>query len=256
MSRTISFALLGFGATPPRAQASTEVNVEHARAQPTSGQKKPSVGFMDTRSVESFSGSDSASISTVIDTSLRPASPHPAPQTSAMTPTRPISIKVPPRQPSEDTEPVDRTVLPESYSTTSTAIPFTGDGRRDSRTKNGPSFELTVSGGSRESSIKSPQNKALAPWVRSINPCNTSRDVLRDTSWFGRWQHAYPRPPHVAVVKWKSLKSPAILPLTTEEFPTAQELGSDYLQTPYRVFPMMTRKASKYPRRGVSCCER
>lgn len=252
MSRTISFALLGFGATPPRAQASTEVNVEHARAQPTSGQKKPSVGFMDTRSVESFSGSDSASISTVIDTSLRPASPHPAPQTSAMTPTRPISIKVPPRQPSEDTELVDRTVLPESYSTTSTAIPFTGDGRRDSRTKNGPSFELTVSGGSRESSIKSPQNKALAPWVRSINPCNTSRDVLRDTSWFGRWQHAYPRPPHVAVVKWKSLKSPAILPLTTEEFPTAQELGSDYLQTPYRVFPNDDPEGVEVPKtRGI-----
>ncbi|EAW11239.1 GTPase-activating protein IML1 [Aspergillus clavatus NRRL 1] len=253
ISRTISFALRGLSATPPRALASTEVNVEHASALPTSSPKLLPGPFPDTRSVDSFSGSDSASISTVIDTSLRPASPHKTPQSRAIMPSRPISIKVPPRQPSEDAEPGDRAVIPESYSTTSTAIPFNEHHRRDSHTRtSGPRFEMTVNGGSRDSSIKSPQNKALAPWVRSINPCNTSREVLRDTSWFGRWQHAYPRPPHVAVVKWKSLKSPAILPLTTEEFPTAKELGTDYLQTPYRVFPNDDPEGFEVPKtRGI-----
>ncbi|KAE8359345.1 vacuolar membrane-associated protein iml1 [Aspergillus caelatus] len=166
ISRTISFALRGLSSTPPRAQASTEVNVEHARGLPTSNSRKLSGVLADNRSVDSL------------------------------------------------TQP----------------------------RRHGPKFEVTLSTGSRNGSSKCPQSKALAPWVRSINPCNTPREVLRDTSW----------PPHVAVVKWKSLKSPAILPLTTEEFPTPSELASDYLQTPYRVFPNEDSEGIEAPKtRGV-----
>ncbi|OJZ91284.1 hypothetical protein ASPFODRAFT_125411 [Aspergillus luchuensis CBS 106.47] len=236
ISRTISFALRGLSATPPRAQASTEVNVEHARGQSTANVKKPSGMFADTRSVDSLSISDSASTKTVIDLSTTPTTPQKqSHNSSAITPSRPIEIKVPQKQPPEDdAEQGDRPIT-ESYSTTTTEIPIPGEARHEGRAKR-PHPRVTINGSSRDAS-KSAPSKALAPWVRSINPCNTPKDVLRDTSWFGRWQHAYPRPPHVAVVKWKSLKSPAILPLTTEEFPTATELASDYYQTPYRVFP-------------------
>ncbi|TPR04948.1 RNA recognition motif family protein [Aspergillus niger] len=251
ISRTISFALRGLSATPPRAQASTEVNVEHARGQSTANVKKTTGMFADTRSVDSLSISDSASTRTVIDLSTTPTTPKKqSHNSSAITPSRPIEIKVPTKQPPEDDpEPGDRPIT-ESYSTTTTEIPIPGEARHEGRAKR-PHPRVTINGSSRDAS-KSAPSKALAPWVRSINPCNTPKDVLRDTSWFGRWQHAYPRPPHVAVVKWKSLKSPAILPLTTEEFPTATELASDYYQTPYRVFPNEDAEGVEPPKtRGV-----
>ncbi|KAL4896222.1 vacuolar membrane-associated protein iml1 [Aspergillus ambiguus] len=235
ISRTISFALRGLSSTPPRAQASTEVNVEHATAM--SSKKKSTETLPDSKSVESLSASDSASTKTVIDMSNVPTTPSKSAESSAITPSRPIYIKAPPKAP-EEPEQQDRSDITASFSTTATEIPLADDARSAAQLRRrGPKFEVTIDTGSRDGSSKSPQSKALAPWVRSINPCNTPREVLRDTTWFGRWQHAYPRPPHVAVVKWKSLKSPAILPLTTEEFPTANELASQYLQTPYRVFP-------------------
>ncbi|KAF7595121.1 vacuolar membrane-associated protein iml1 [Aspergillus hancockii] len=251
ISRTISFALRGLSATPPRAQASTEVNVEHATGLPTSNQKKLSGLLADSRSVESLSMSDSASASTVIDLSPTSTTPQKTKNT-AITPSMPISIKAPPKQAPEDSE-QGRPVLAGSVSTTNTEIHLNEDVRLANHSRRqAPKFEVTLSNGSREGSSKSAHSKALAPWVRSINPCNTPKEVLRDTSWFGRWQHAYPRPPHVAVVKWKSLKSPAILPLTTEEFPTPSELASDYLQTPYRVFPNDDPEGFEAPKtRGV-----
>lgn len=234
ISRTISFALRGLGATPPRAQASTEVNVEHAKALPMFNQKPPVPPSVDSRSTDSQSASDTASSSA--STTGEPPAPTPQKpaQNAAITPSKPISIKAPSKKPSEEGEEPDRS---ESLSSTVTEIPMHEARAERQARKLGPRFEMTVNSGSRAASLKSPSGRALAPWVRPINPCNTPREVLRDTSWFGRWQHAYPRPPHVAVVKWKSLKSPAILPLTTEEFPTLNELVSDYLQTPYRVFP-------------------
>ncbi|PTU20084.1 hypothetical protein P175DRAFT_0502232 [Aspergillus ochraceoroseus IBT 24754] len=253
ISRTISFALRGLGVTPPRAQASTEVNVAHATGLSSSNKKKVTGVLRESRSIESLSTSDTASTATVIDVSPTTSTPPRSLKSSTITPSRPISIKVPSKLPAEDSEQQDRSAIPESFSTTGTEIPLNEGVGLESRPKKiTPKFELTVNSASRESSAKTPQSKALAPWVRSINPCNTPRDISRDTSWFGRWQHAYPRPPHVAVVKWKSLKSPAVLPLTTEEFPTASELASEYLQTPYRVFPNDDAEGIDVPKtRGV-----
>ncbi|KAL2866435.1 GTPase-activating protein IML1 [Aspergillus lucknowensis] len=238
ISRTISFALRGLGAAPPRAQASTEVNVEHATGMPTSSRKKSMGKLKESRSSESLSASDTASTATIVEASPTPSTPPKQPKSPTITPSRPISIKVQQKAPAIDSEQPARSVMTESFSTTATELPHKANtGSEQQLKKSVPKFELTLNSGLRQTPAKEYQDRLLAPWVRSINPCNTPREASRDTSWFGRWQHAYPRPPHVAVVKWKSLKSPAILPLTTEEFPTAGELASDYLQTPYRVFP-------------------
>ncbi|OJJ47975.1 hypothetical protein ASPZODRAFT_151387 [Penicilliopsis zonata CBS 506.65] len=237
ISRTISFALRGLSATPPRAQASTEVNVEHAQVLPTK-LKSPARTLSDNRSVESLSPSDTASTSTVIEVSSpRPGTPQKLAKDTAITPSRPISIKVPVKKPSQDdSEQSHNSVIRESFSTPpGIDVPFRADHLTDHRPRQQSlKFDVPVNAGFRERSLAS---KSLSPWVRSIDPCSTHKKVFRDASWFGRWQHAYPRPPHVALVKWKSLKSPAVLPITTEEFPTATELTCDYLQTPYRVFP-------------------
>lgn len=239
ISRTISFALRGLGGTPPRAQASTEVKVEHAEALPMSNQRTPIPTYSDSKSVNSVSTSDATPASTIVNPSSRSTSPQKPAQESAITPTRPISIKAPSRKASVDPEPPDRAQHPESYSSAVTEIPLRegARGMEDQSRRSRPKFGVSFSSSLQDGSSKYSPSRTLSPWVRAINPCNASRKALRDTSWFGRWQHAYPRPPHVAVVKWKSLKSPAILPLTTEEFPTADEISSEYLQTPYRVSP-------------------
>ncbi|KAJ5674226.1 Vacuolar membrane-associated protein iml1 [Penicillium macrosclerotiorum] len=238
ISRTISFALRGLSATPPRAQASTGVHVEHANAQLMPNQRVLGSTFSDTKSIASLSPSETASIPTVIDASSRPSTPPTVTEESRPTPSKPISIKAPVKKSADDAGQPERTETQGSLSTSVVEAPFNDDSREkiSSRSQD-HKIEITVNNSSRDLSAKGSPGKGLSPWVRSINPCNTPKDVLRNTSWFGRWQHAYPRPPHVAVVKWKSLKSPAVLPLTTEEFPTAAELASDYLQTPYRVFP-------------------
>ena len=253
ISRNISFALRGLGANPPRAQASTEVNVEHANALPMFNQKQPATPSVSSKNADSQSISDTASSSASTVTAPRSDSPQKQTQKSIqknpITPSKPISIKVPPKKPSGDG---DQTGRSDSFTSHVTEIPLYGSRREAHSRRSGPRFEVTVPSGSRELHGRSPAGKALAPWVRSINPCNAPRKVLRDTSWFGRWQHAYPRPPHIAVVKWKSLKCPAVLPLTTEEFPSLSELGSEYLQTPYRVFPNDDAEGIDAPRtRGV-----
>lgn len=236
ISRTISFALRGLSATPPRAQASTGVHVEHASALPMSNQGAHGP-FSDTKSVTSLSPSETTSIPTIVEASSRPSSPPTLPQETQLTPSKPISIKAPLKKP-ENTDQAERGAAQGSLPTSTAEAPLLEEGHEnDLGRSHDRKVEIMVHRSSRDGTSKPSPSKALNPWVRSVNPCNTPKDVLRNTTWFGRWQHAYPRPPHVAVVKWKSLKSPAVLPLTTEEFPTASELASDYLQTPYRVFP-------------------
>ena len=238
ISRTISFALRGLSAIPPRAQASTGVNVEHASALPMSNQRFSGGTFSDTRSITSLSPSETTSTLTLMDQSSRPSTPPKSLHDTNMMPSKPISIKTPLKKAPENPAQSEREGPQGSLSTSAVEGPFYDDGRDEGPSRSHENkIEITVNHSMRDASTRISPSKALSPWVRSINPCNTPKDVLRNTSWFGRWQHAYPRPPHVAVVKWKSLKSPAILPLTTEEFPTASELASDYLQTPYRVFP-------------------
>lgn len=237
ISRTISFALRGLSATPPRAQASTGVHVEHASALPMSNQGVHGGPFSDTKSVASLSPSETTSIPTIVEASSRPSTPSLLSQETQLTPSKPISIKAPLKKP-ESTDQAENRAAQGSLPTSTAEAPLVEEGRENVLGRShDQKIEIMVHHSARDASFKASPSKALNPWVRSVNPCNTPKDVLRNTTWFGRWQHAYPRPPHVAVVKWKSLKSPAVLPLTTEEFPTTSELASDYLQTPYRVFP-------------------
>ncbi|KAJ5739951.1 Vacuolar membrane-associated protein iml1 [Penicillium manginii] len=236
ISRTISFALRGLSAAPSKATASTGIHVEHANALPMSNQR---AAGSDTRSIASLSPSESTSTPTIMEVSSSRASTPPRElHESRLTPSKPISIKVPPKKPAESPDKQQHGDTEGPMLRSAAENPFDEEGRQQGQSRyHEQRPEIKINNGSRDFSAKGSPSKALAPWVRSVNPCNTSKDVMRNTSWFGRWQHAYPRPPHVAVVKWKSLKSPAVLPLTTEEFPTATELTSDYLQTPYRVFP-------------------
>lgn len=65
------------------------------------------------------------------------------------------------------------------------------------------------------------------PFVRNVNASNPLKRKSHSGT-FGRWQHLYPRKPKAATVKWKSLCTPASVPLTTEDFPSKAELESNY----------------------------
>ena len=86
----------------------------------------------------------------------------------------------------------------------------------------------------KQSTTLSP-NSTLAPWLTMLNPSNPSKTKTAVASRLGRWQHIFPRALPTSQIKWKSLCSPAAVPLTTEEFPSAEYLERGYQKTVYKV---------------------
>ncbi|KAI9888277.1 MAG: vacuolar membrane-associated protein iml1 [Vezdaea aestivalis] len=99
----------------------------------------------------------------------------------------------------------------------------------------GPKVELAV--GSVGSSAKSYPHNAMAPWLTILNPLNPKYHDKETETQFKRWQHIYPKPLRLSSIKWKSLCSPAAIPLTTECFPSARQLATEYTESPYTVSP-------------------
>ncbi|KAG9241519.1 vacuolar membrane-associated protein-like protein IML1 [Calycina marina] len=76
---------------------------------------------------------------------------------------------------------------------------------------------------------------AMAPWLSVLNPSNPSESDATGPSQYKRWQHVFPRPILTNTMKWKSLCCPASVPLTTEYFPTKNQLETEYQQKPYNI---------------------
>ncbi|KAI5785575.1 hypothetical protein DFH27DRAFT_505338 [Peziza echinospora] len=97
----------------------------------------------------------------------------------------------------------------------------------------GPRIDMTASGSVAPSSLS--PTSALAPWFSLINPSNPKKSSENSLTVYRRWQHVFPRPLRTASVKWKSLCSPAALPLTTEQFPTPEQLKAEYKENFYTI---------------------
>ncbi|KAK4179206.1 putative vacuolar membrane-associated protein IML1 [Triangularia setosa] len=89
---------------------------------------------------------------------------------------------------------------------------------------------------------------ALNPWLTILNPSNPRPDDVNMTSLYSRWQHVFPRPAEMRVMKWKSLCSPAAVPLTSEYFPTKTQFESEYQRQPYNVSQNLDDELSEEPR--------
>jgi hypothetical protein len=76
---------------------------------------------------------------------------------------------------------------------------------------------------------------ALAPWLVLVNPSNPKKNNFNINSQFRRWQHVFPKQLRVSSMKWKSLSSPASVPLTNDFFPTAEQLENEYRESPYKI---------------------
>ncbi|KAJ4296849.1 vacuolar membrane-associated protein iml1 [Kalmusia sp. IMI 367209] len=100
----------------------------------------------------------------------------------------------------------------------------------------GPKLELlSTSGGAKEIPRTLSPTSAIAPWAVLVNPCNPKRNTITIASQFRRWQHVFPKRLKTASVKWKSLCSPAAVPLTNEYFPNAGQLATEYNESPYKI---------------------
>jgi len=89
------------------------------------------------------------------------------------------------------------------------------------------------------------QGEAMAPWLTVLNPSNPSNTTSELTNRLGRWHHVFPRPISATSIKWKSLCSPASIPLTTENFPGQDQLRAEYSETEYAVSPQKEKDLSE-----------
>jgi hypothetical protein len=89
---------------------------------------------------------------------------------------------------------------------------------------------------------------ALSPWLTELNPSNPDTNRIDATTLYSRWQHVFPRPSEMRVMKWKALCSPAAVPLTTEYFPTKAQLDTEYQRQPYNVSQEIDDELQEEPR--------
>ncbi|KAI0132999.1 hypothetical protein BJ170DRAFT_268761 [Xylariales sp. AK1849] len=89
---------------------------------------------------------------------------------------------------------------------------------------------------------------AMAPWLVVLNPSNPDVHKVDDALLFSRWQHVFPRPSDMKLMKWKSLSQPAAVPLTTEHFPTKAQFDTEYQRQPYNIAQNVDDELSEEPK--------
>lgn len=98
-----------------------------------------------------------------------------------------------------------------------------------------PNLDLSSSGGAKDAPKTLSPTSAIAPWAVLVNPCNPKKNVLNTMNQYRRWHHVFPRTLRTGTMKWRSLCSPAAVPLTHEWFPTAAQLSAEYNESPYKI---------------------
>lgn len=99
----------------------------------------------------------------------------------------------------------------------------------------GPKPDLSSSGGVREIPRTLSPTSAIAPWAVLVNPCNPKKNSINSKNQYRRWHHVFPRTLRTGTVKWRSLCSPAAVPLTHEWFPSADQVATEYNESPYKI---------------------
>ncbi len=241
ISRQISFGLRGFGDAPPKATASTELSSEHAKSasllsrglQPCNATKtrttksivqEASIPAQKANSISSeersFVGQEAA---LAVDVGLQRSS-------------KPIPIKRPTlvRIAGDSDTTVSRGTVESADDNRSRERPGVPD-RRVPEEQDPSSPKQVARAGVDHSLKKLYPSSAIAPWLTILNPSNPHKTHITLAGRLGRWQHVFPRPLRTSKFKWKSLCSPAAIPFTTEDFPTAGQLAAEYQNKSYQI---------------------
>lgn len=254
LSRQISFGLRGFGAAPPKAIASTEISSEHAksasllscgtqRVTATKGQGRDSSMRKAVIPAQKADSTSSDERSLVEHEATLPA------DVGLQNPSRPIPIRTP--------------MLTRITGGSDTSVsrrardPTQADQSRETleipdhsilEEENPSTSKLVAHGGVDYNLEDVYPSSAIAPWLTILNPSNPHKTDITLAGRLGRWQHVFPRPLRTSKFKWKSLCSPAAIPFTTEDFPTADQLTADYRNTSYHIYFYEDNDISEHPR--------
>ncbi|KAK3353114.1 putative vacuolar membrane-associated protein [Lasiosphaeria hispida] len=242
--RQISLGNRGFGIAAPKA-ATAALSVESATASKTpASAPRPQVSRMTP--IKSNQRPDSPQRTSVGTPTFSAGRVSPLPfaqgnqnqQLPPNTPTRPIVIKS------------QQQLLDEASESFSSGSMLSSTLRAD---RIGSNLDLQYSNAIRAEDAKKVYNSkllagalpelpstlspktAMSPWLTLLNPSNPMANDADITTLFSRWQHVFPRPSEMEVMKWKSLCSPAAVPLTTEYFPSKAAFESEYQRQPYNV---------------------
>ncbi|KAI8629309.1 hypothetical protein F5Y19DRAFT_464503 [Xylariaceae sp. FL1651] len=258
LMRHISLGLRGFGIEPPKA-ASAELRTEHVSAmQPTGAGivKSPSSTSLapmtpikttsravPTRQVTATTFSPSLDY-TRSNVDEQTTGPRPN------TPTRPIQIKGPPLNidpvSTLKSGPVLATPIARSARRDDPDLKYSNVLREEDQKKLYNS-KLRAGGVPELPSTLSPTT-AMAPWLVVLNPSNPDASKVDDSVLFSRWQHVFPVPSEMRVMKWKSLSCPAAVPLTTEYFPSQSQFNAEYQRQPYNIAQEFDDEMAEEPR--------
>lgn len=108
----------------------------------------------------------------------------------------------------------------------------------NTRQKSISSSDLAKSADAQDLRIALSPRSSMAPWLTMLNPSNPRKMNVTLACRLGRWQHIFPRPLRASKIKWKSLCSPAAVPLTTEDFPSQAQIAAEYDESSYNVLPL------------------
>lgn len=102
-----------------------------------------------------------------------------------------------------------------------------------------PSFGQRISDSSVKPAPRVREKKEVeerhSMWMTIANPSNVPENKFANISNYGRWQFVYPKKIKRRAVKWRSLKSPAALPLVTPIFPSLNQFKNNYRFNVYSV---------------------
>ena len=235
LSRQISFGLRGFGAAPPKAIASTEISSEHAK----------SASLLSRGLQPSATGKVLKSTAQIAVIPTQEANSISSGERSLVSQNAPLSNEVGFRRSSRPI-PIRRTTLVRTTrGSDTTASSSTMNSRNESRSREDPRAPVKgqnwglpelADRSSTENDLKSLyRSSAIASWLTVLNPSNPHKTDITLAGRLGRWQHVFPRPVSASTFKWKSLCSPAAIPFTTEDFPTAHQLATEYRDISYHI---------------------
>ena len=252
--RQISFGPRGFGALAAKAVASTEVSTDHGAASISRGLKSRFPGKdasrpnkMPTQAEQSNTESPDLRLS-----NARSADSTLSSESESQIASKPIPIKKATTMRVSDKDnpalqPHDRdrheNVAGVGLHDRLAALQDVRDIEQDTLASETEDTDDAQSG----PTVLSPST-TLAPWLTVLNPSNPPTSMISLASRLGRWHHIFPRPLRTSQIKWKSLCSPAAVPLTTEDFPSRDQLFEEYQESEYHIVVPEKRDLSETPR--------
>jgi len=234
--RQISLGQRGFGIAAPKA-AIAELKTETVNATPITDKmvRSPSTSTLTSMKTVTRTESPKRAVGTAELSYTGSSNTEQMDESVPSVPSRPILIKNsvsaidPIRTLRGNAEPVlARSARPDDRDVRSSSVLRAEDDQKMVYSK------LRAGGLPELPSTLSPTT-ALAPWLVVLNPSNPEANKVDDSVLFSRWQHVFPRPSEMSVMKWKSLSSPAAVPLTTEYFPAKEQFDTEYQRQPYTV---------------------